>query len=56
MAKMEFDAHFSEPTNPQCCAIQQEVQNSWCMYVGLLAERRETLETKMELFFFQAMF
>ena len=27
-----LDAHFSEPAYPQCRAIQQEVQNSWCVY------------------------
>ena len=32
MAKLQVDAHFSEPAYPQCRAIQQEVQNSWCMY------------------------
>ena len=32
MAKLQVDARFSEPAYPQCRAIQQEVQNSWCMY------------------------
>jgi len=32
MAELQVDAHFSEPAYPQCRAIQQEVQNSWCMY------------------------
>ena len=33
MAKLQVDAHFSEPAYPQCRAIQREVQNSWCMYL-----------------------
>jgi len=32
MARLQVDAHFSEPAYPQCRVIQQEVQNSWCMY------------------------
>ena len=33
MAKLQVDAHFSEPAYPQYRAIQQEVQNSWCVYI-----------------------
>ena len=39
MAKLQVDAHFSEPAYPQCRAIQQEVQNSWCMYRELKQRR-----------------